>query len=471
MIRTLAVACALASLSACQLGGARARVLAPLDQEGEVFVYLEALQGSAARVSFTVESLSAERDDGVVVPLEVTQREVKGAEARGQRLLAWGRLPPGDYAALVLKVSRATLAGEEEHSRSDLLVSAEPARIAAPMRLTRGRGTVLSLALQFGSSVQKGFAFTPSFTASVEGLPVTQLTGYCSNAASADLTVFDKHSRRAVGVLPVGREPQGIALDSGRGRVYVALAGEDVVQVLDLLTGTELNRVMLRPGDRPRELGLTADGRLLVVTNANSNSVSFVDPITAFETDRVNVGEEPSALLLDRSSHRAYVANRRSSSITVLDLPSHAVVTTFATDAIPSRAQLNRAANLLYVAQAGSTYLNVYSVPAYALQKRVFVGLGATSLKVDSRSDLVYLGKSDETVLQVFDPFSLMPVDSIDLPDGTSYLAIDDVENTLLALLPARRAVVFVDLTTRRLVGAVDVGTEPFLVTVIGERN
>jgi hypothetical protein len=74
-------------------------------------------------------------------------------------------------------------------------------------------------------------------------------------------------------------------------------------------------------------------------------------------------------------------------------------------------------------------------------------------------------------VLQVFDPFSLMPIDSVDLPDGTSYLTIDDVENTLLALLPARRTVVFVDLTTRRLVGAVDVGTEPFLVTVIGERN
>jgi YVTN family beta-propeller protein len=471
MRRTLAVACALASLSACQLAGQRERVLAPLDQDGEVFVYLEAFQGSASRVSFMVDGLTAERQDGVSLPLEVTLHEVSGPELRGQRLLAWARLPPGDYTALVLKVSRATLQGEEERGHSDLLLPAEPTRIAAPLRLARGEGKVLSLALQFGSSVQKGFAFTPSFTASVEGTPVTPLTGYCSNTAHADVTVFDKHGRRALGDLPVGREPQGFALDVVRGRAYVALAGEDAVQVLDLLAGTELNRVALRAGDRPRELGLTSDGRLLVVTNANSNSVSFVDPISARELDRVNVGQEPSALLIDRSSRRAYVANRRSSSVTVLDLPTHAVVTTFATDALPSRVQLNRAGTRLYVAQAGSAYVNIYSLPDNALLKRVFVGVGAAALKVDPRSDLIYVGKADETIIQVFDPFALMPVNSIELPEGTSYLTIDDVENTLLALMPERRAVAFVDLTTRRVVGAVDVGRDPFILAVVGERN
>jgi DNA-binding beta-propeller fold protein YncE len=192
------------------------------------------------------------------------------------------------------------------------------------------------------------------------------------------------------------------------------------------------------------------------------------------------VGQEPSALLIDRSSRRAYVANRSSSSVTVLDLSTHGIVTTFATDALPSRVQLNRAGNQLYVVQAGSAYFNVYALPSntplattapYTLQKRVFVGLGATALKVDPRSDLVFVGKSDETILQVFDPFSLMPIDSIELPDGTSYLTIDDVENTLVALLPDRRAIAFVDLTTRRLVDVVDVGADPFFVTLFGERN
>jgi YVTN family beta-propeller protein len=471
MRRTLAVVCALASLSACQLGGQRGRILAPLDQEGEVFVYLEPLQGSASRVSFAIESLSAERADGVAVPLEVTAREVSLAEVRGQRLLAWARLPPGDYAALALKVSRAALDGEEGQGRSDLLVPPEPTRIPAPLRVGQRRATVLSLGLQFASSMEKGFAFTPSFTASVAGAPVTQITGYCSNTALADLTVFDKRNRSAAQALPVGREPQGLALDVVRGRIYVALAGEDVLQVLDLLTGTELNRVWLRPGDRPRELGLTPDGRLLVVTNSNSNSVAFVDPIAAVELDRVNVGEDPAALLIDRSGRRAYVLNHGSSSVTVLDLSTHAVVTTFATDGLPSRAQLNRAGTRLYVVNAGSAYLNVYTLPDNVLQRRVFVGLGAVALKVDPRSDLVYVGKADETLLQVFDPFSLLPVDSIELPEGTSYLTIDDVENTLLAILPARRAIAFVDLTTRRVVGTLDAGSEPYLVTVIGERN
>jgi hypothetical protein len=64
-----------------------------------------------------------------------------------------------------------------------------------------------------------------------------------------------------------------------------------------------------------------------------------------------------------------------------------------------------------------------------------------------------------------------MPVARIDLPAAPSYLAIDDVENALVALLADRRAVAFVDLTTRRMLAVADVGEEPYLVTLVGERN
>ena len=40
----------------------------------------------------------------------------------------------------------------------------------------------------------------------------------------------------------------------------------------------EIARVRLRPGDEPRELALAPDGRVLLVANGGSSSVSFVDP-------------------------------------------------------------------------------------------------------------------------------------------------------------------------------------------------
>jgi hypothetical protein len=112
----------------------------------------------------------------------------------------------------------------------------------------------------------------------------------------------------------------------------------------------------------------------------------------------------------------------------------------------------------------------VLSLPDLAVVNRVFVGLGASGIKVDARSDLIYVATRDEARLQVFDPFSFTAVDSIELPDAAGYLAIDDTENTLLALMPERRAIAYIDIPARRVSGVVDVGFDPYLVAIVRER-
>jgi DNA-binding beta-propeller fold protein YncE len=230
-------------------------------------------------------------------------------------------------------------------------------------------------------------------------------------------------------------------------------------------------RTVLRAGDGPRELRLTDDGRLLLSANPGSNTLVFIDPGPGLEVGRVNLGEEPSAITLDRSGRRAYVVIHRASQVAIVDLASLAVVGSLGTEALPTRVQLDRSSRRLYVAQAGSPYLAVYRLPALTLDRRVFVGLGASALKVDPRTDLVYVAKEDEGTIQVFDPLSFIPLASIELPGGVAYLTIDDAENTLVALLRERREVAFVDLASRRLLGATDVGADPAFVALLGERN
>ena len=140
------------------------------------------------------------------------------------------------------------------------------------------------------------------------------------------------------------------------------------------------------------------------------------------------------------------------------------------TDPEPLRAQLSRDGTRLYLIARGSAYLTVFQVPEMTVQRTVFVGLGAGALKVDPRTDLVYVGRADEGRIQIFEPFSALPVDSIEVPGPVSWLALDDVENALVAVLPERRQVAFVDVTRKRLVATIDVGAEPFQAALIGER-
>jgi YVTN family beta-propeller protein len=320
------------------------------------------------------------------------------------------------------------------------------------------------------AAVSGSYVFTPAFDARVPHAPMPSASAYCTAAAASAVTVLDRRLREVVAVMPTGRGPQGLALDPLLGRAYVALSGDDAVQVIDLAAREDLPRIRMQPGDRPGELALTPDARTLVVVNAGSRTAAFLDPVAGLELGRVAVGEEPSAMLLDRSGRRAYVVNRRSARITVLDLANRAVAGSIATDPEPLRVAINRAGTRLYAIHAGSAYLGVWSLPDLAPAGRYFVGLGATALKVDPRTDLVYVGRSDRR-LEIYDPLAFVPVDSIELPGEPGWLSIDDAENALLALLPAAGSLAAVDLNARRVVSRVDVLPAPHALALAGERN
>lgn len=465
-LRTLLL---LAPLLAGCLAGVRPAVVAPLESEAEVLLELQPLPADAVRLAFSLQGLFAVRHDGGEVPLELALAEVAGAEPARARPWARGRLEPGSYLGFSLHFLKATLAGEGKPS--DLLVPPEPVRVDIPFVAAARRTVLVRVSLGPGGAVEEGHRFAPAFTAELAQRPLAQLSGFCSDGARHAVGVFDKRAHRLGALLPTGRAPWGLALDPLQNRLYVALSEEDEVQVFDVAAGAEVGRIRLQPGDAPRELALTPDQRTLLVADAGSNTVSFVDPLSLQELARVPVGEAPTSLLVDRTGLRAYVFNARSSFVSVLDLANRAVVGSIGTDYGPLRGQLNRAGTRLYVVANNSSYLTAYALPAGTQAGRVYVGLGTTALKVDPRRDLLYVAQGGANRLAVFDPFSLVPVDFIEVPGDGAWLAIDDAEDALFVLLPERGSVAVVGLTGRRLLDELDAGASPRVLVLSGERN
>jgi uncharacterized protein YjiK len=61
-------------------------------------------------------------------------------------------------------------------------------------------------------------------------------------------------------------------------------------------------------------------------------------------------------------------------------------------------------------------------------------------------------------------------VESIPAEGGASYLTIDGQENSLLLLSPESRTLTSVNINTRNIVFVIDVGEDPYQVTLMGER-
>lgn len=451
---------------ACQ---ARPSLVKPrLEEDGQVFVYLQSLGQEADRLAFRLEGISAVRGDGGTVPVHLHVGEISGKDPKGDRLLASGILPPGQYTGFSFLVKNATLQGEE--GVVALPIADEKPTTPLPFVIERRKAQVLSLKFRYRESLQGGIRFAPSFSAEIPGKLATGLIGLISSRGGNSVTVFDKMTGKVVAVIPTGTTPFGMALDPVLRRAYVANSGDDSVEAIDLPGGDVILRGQLAFGDRPEEMVLTPDRRFLLSANAGSDTVSVIDAASLVETRRIQVGSGPQSLLVDRAGRRAYVFNTLSDSISVLDLGALAVTATVSSDSGPVRGDFNRAGNRLYVLHRNSPYLTVFDPANLSVLRKVYVGSGGTALKVDPRTDLIYLGRRGTGEVEIYDPFSFLPVDSCRTGQDASYLTIDGETNNLFVVLPGANEVRSFHLVGKTNASRVEVTDSPVWVTLMGER-
>lgn len=452
-------------LSGCRTMPAVARP--SLENAGGIFLYVQPFPKEAERLRFSLEGVSVVTDNGQEIPLSLSFKDFNSDTLGRQRLLAFFTLPPGAYSGFSFRVKSAELKTKE--GTAALLVPEGPVSVDFNFRVERKRAYVMQLASNYGEAVDN-VTFSPVFRLFIPERPLTGLTGYVSNYGSNAITVFDKKGMEVSGAIAEERGPRAMVIDPLQLKAYVAIADEDAVDIIDLLSGNVINRLRIAPGDDPREVALTPDGRVLLTANYGTKTVSFIDTSHFMELQRVIVGDNPRSLLIDGTGRRAYVLNSYSSTMSVIDIPRMAVVATVPTELDPVRGQFNRRGDRLYIISSGSSYLSVIDIGTLSIVKRVFVGMGASSFKVDSRTDLLYVGRRHDDGVTVYNPVTFTPTQFIRVGGPVSYMTIDGEENNLYLVIPQRRMVAVVNLISREVVGKIDVGEEPFWVTMMGER-
>ncbi len=456
----------LSLLTSCE--GVMSRVRPPLEEEGDLLLYLEPFPQEANRIRFTIDGLFVRGADGREFAASLRLTELKAGELTRQRLLGAVRLPQGSYLGFSVRIKSAFLRGEEGDAA--LLVPDTPVKIDFPFQVIRKRGYLVTLAFKPAGSVKSGFAFNPLFLFSIPPKPIAGLTGYVTNYDDGNVIIVDKRAGRAAGVIPTGGAPAGMALDQKGRKAYVALPTVDAIEVIDVTAGEVTDRMALNTGDHPYELALSPDGKTLFAANRGSNTVSVIDLTSLSESGRIPVGNGPASILMDPTGKRLFVFNSLSSTISVLDVANKALATTISTDPGPLRGQFNRKGDRFYVIHEWSPYLSIVDATSLSVLRRMSVGMGMRSIKVDANTDLVYIGKDRDAEVGIYEPNSFVPVDFIRTGAGVSYLTVDGDENTIVMLVPELQQLLTVNLIGKRVSSVVDVGEAPYWVTVMGER-
>ncbi|MBE0574973.1 MAG: YncE family protein [Desulfuromonadales bacterium] len=444
--------------------------LAPPPQETGAFsLYLQPLPQETHRLNFTIGELVALRVDGTEIPLILRQTEFLGNNLDGeQKKLVSVTLPPGRYLGLRIQIESVTLNGEE--GKMDLLSPESPVRVDYSFSIYEGRAEVLMLSLSADRLVTDGAFFTPKFSLWEHEQILTSLKGFVSNSGSESLTIFNKRTAHVVDAIQIGREPTGLALDQRRGWLYVALAKEHKISVVEINTNDILGQIRLRFGDEPTELVLSDSGNRLLVLNRGSHTVSIIDTTNLFEQGRIKLPADANDILISPDGNRGYAIHAAAGLLSVLDLNSYRIQRSIALDYAPIKGAISADGRTLYLATDYSADLLVMDAGSLSVLSKITVGVGGQSLLRDKTSGVLYVGKQSGEIA-IVDPRVLMAIDTFSMPAGLiQSMTIDKDENALFAVMPQQNRLLKFDLISKRQIGSLELGAVSHAVVVMGER-
>jgi YVTN family beta-propeller protein len=435
--------------------------------DGAVDLYLQPLPAEAATLDLRVAAAWAIAVDGSRHALDVRLTTVSAATASRQRLLASGRLPAGSYTGFALQVDAV---GSPRQAGP-----APPPDGAAPIVVDTTFAVVGQQASLFWILVAPAAAagspgIPATFSAVVPGKPLAGRAAFVTNAGANTITVVDKQLAQAVALIETCGGPAGMALDQRAARLYVACERDDEVHAIDVVSARVVERARLGPGDRPRELALTPDGRTLVSVNTGSNSVAFLETAPLSRGERVDVDSGPAAVAIDPAGRRAFVFNTLASSVSVIDLARRAVAATLSTESSPLRGRFGGNGDRLFVVHERSPYVTVVDPRQLTIVGRERLRARVGALAVDARRNLVYVGDRDDPVVEFYDPNTLLPLDVMKAGGVVSHLAIDAEQNSLYMVSTEAARLAIASLAERKVVSTVDVGPGAYWVAVMGEK-
>jgi YVTN family beta-propeller protein len=158
-------------------------------------------------------------------------------------------------------------------------------------------------------------------TVTLPAEPYTCLMGpggkrlYVSIWGAGRVLVFDPATLEPAGEIAVGDHPNAMVV-SPDGRLFVACANTNAVWAVDLATGTAEEQISIAlfpkapAGSTPNALALASDGRMLLVANADNNSVAVVDvsrPGRSRVAGFIPVGWYPTSVAFSRDGTQILV--------------------------------------------------------------------------------------------------------------------------------------------------------------------
>lgn len=268
---------------------------------------------------------------------------------------------------------------------------------------------------------------------------------YIPNKGSNNVSVIDTATNLVTARIPVGKEPEGVAVNASGTRVYVTNEGSSTVSVID----TAINAVIATiPTGATWLAGIAVNpaGTRVYVANHASSSVTVIDAVanTVFATIPVMVG--PRGVVVDSTGERVYVSSQNGGEISVIDAASNAVIKRLSVPGAYGIA-LSPGGTRLYATNIVDWRVHVFDTSTYAQVGSVKLGGTPYAVSVDPTGTRVYVTNFSSNSVTVLDGHTAQVVATVVIglfPYGVSVhpsnglVYVANAGSNMVALLDSR---------------------------------
>lgn len=315
-----------------------------------------------------------------------------------------------------------------------------------------------------------------------------QFRVYVTNENSGELTVIDYPSLEVSATIPLGKRPRGIHASPDGQTIYVALSGSpiggpgvdesklpspdksaDGIGVFDVRQN-KLVRV-IKSGSDPENFDLSADGKLIYVSNEDDSKASIVDVASGTVTKSFDLGSEPEGVKLSPNGKFVYVTSENTGTITVIDTTAEKIIKTFKVGRRPRSAAFLPDGSRAYVnAENDGTVVVVDAVKHEALRTIALGTPGVVKpmgvlLSPDSKKLYVSTGRGHKVF--VIDTAANQVTASFEVGERPWGIALSPDGKTLFTANGPSNDVSVVDLASQTIVKKVQARRGPWGVITL----
>lgn len=278
------------------------------------------------------------------------------------------------------------------------------------------------------------------------------------NSGEGTVSVIDRATRKVVNSYPVGKEPHHLISTLKDDELVVANATSNDLVFLNPLTG-EVKRRLPRISD-PYQLGYSPDGKWFVAISLRLDRVDIYSMPDYELKTRIAAAKTPSHVAFSADSRVAYVTMQDSDELLAIDLVTQKEIWRMKTGKTPAGIWMSPQ-GLLFIGIMGADYVEVINPAKRESIKKIVTGRGAHNIFPTGEGSRVLVSNRVDGTITPVDYKTLVAARPIKVGRGVDCMEVSADGKEVWATVRWEARVAVIDLTGVKPIEYIPVGRSP----------